>query len=247
MLSLIKEQGTASQALTNPTIFGVTTMNYLNALPANLVTVFNLADRVATVTTAAADRAIAVWSFLTQPQAMHTYRWLGRMTLVLVELIIWSAIWAYAQVAQRFEPKHQFSAYSAKISDAIAEMTDADLDAEFNHAMSDFYDMREAIALAESLGYTNPSAQAQAMTAPIASCRLSSSHPHVAVAIAKDNQMMRLAPSTSHEDGLDRELELQDLTLAQLKPIASALHLATRKVKKAKLIASILEAEGYKI
>jgi hypothetical protein len=93
----------------------------------------------------------------------------------------------------------------------------------------------------------NTTAQPPAMTAPIASCRLSSSHPHVAVAIAKDNQMMRLAPSTSHEDGLDRKQELEDLTLKQLVPIAAALNLPTRKVRKATLIADILEAEGYEI
>jgi len=79
-------------------------MNYLNALPQSLMTVLNLADRVAAVTTAAADRAITVWSFLTQPQAIATYKWLGAMTLALVELTIWSAIWAYARIAQRFEP-----------------------------------------------------------------------------------------------------------------------------------------------
>lgn len=192
-------------------------MTYINALPTSLSTVFNLADRVATCTTAAADRAIATYRWLTQPQAIAKYKWLGAMTLAMIELtcvcLEWLAIHAWLRFAK---PESEFivdltPAYKAQVTSAIADMTDAELEAEFNDSF-------------EVLVTIDPPAQAQSMTSPIAT--------------------LRLAPSTSHEDALDRKFELVGLTIKQLVPIAAALSLPTRK-KKADLIDSILAAEGY--
>ena len=52
-------------------------------------------------------------------------------------------------------------------------------------------------------------------------------------------------PSISHEDYLDRLVELEGMTLKALVPIAQDLNLVTRKVRKEVLIEAILEAEGY--
>ena len=51
-------------------------------------------------------------------------------------------------------------------------------------------------------------------------------------------------PSHCFEDALDRSIELEAMTLTQLRPIAAKLNLATRKVKKADLIDNILIAEN---
>lgn len=53
------------------------------------------------------------------------------------------------------------------------------------------------------------------------------------------------APSVSHEDYLDRQMELEALTLKALAPIAQDLNLVTRKVRKEVLVEAILKAEGY--
>ena len=53
------------------------------------------------------------------------------------------------------------------------------------------------------------------------------------------------APSLSHEDYLDRLVELEGMTLKQLVPIAQDLNLVTRKVRKGVLVEAILKAEGY--
>lgn len=53
------------------------------------------------------------------------------------------------------------------------------------------------------------------------------------------------APSISHEDYLDRKIQLEDMTLKALIPIAQDLNIATRKVRKEVLIEAILKAEGY--
>ena len=52
-------------------------------------------------------------------------------------------------------------------------------------------------------------------------------------------------PSLSHEDYLDRLVELEGMTLKALIPIAQDLNLVTRKVRKGVLIEAILKAEGY--
>jgi hypothetical protein len=52
-------------------------------------------------------------------------------------------------------------------------------------------------------------------------------------------------PSTSHEDYLDRQMELEALTLKALVPLAADLNLVTRKVRKEVLVEAILKAEGY--
>lgn len=52
-------------------------------------------------------------------------------------------------------------------------------------------------------------------------------------------------PSISHEDYLDRLVELEGMTLKALVPIAAELNLVTRKVRKGVLIEAILKAEGY--
>lgn len=54
-----------------------------------------------------------------------------------------------------------------------------------------------------------------------------------------------VAPSLSHEDYLDRLIELDGMTLKALVPIAAELNLVTRKVRKEVLIEAILKAEGY--
>ena len=51
--------------------------------------------------------------------------------------------------------------------------------------------------------------------------------------------------SISHEDYLDRLVELEGMTLKALAPIASELNISTRKVRKEVLIEAILKAEGY--
>ena len=53
------------------------------------------------------------------------------------------------------------------------------------------------------------------------------------------------APSLSHEDYLDRKIELEGMTLKALVPIAEDLNLVTRKVRKEVLVEAILKAEGY--
>ena len=53
------------------------------------------------------------------------------------------------------------------------------------------------------------------------------------------------AESISHESYLDRQMELEAMTLKQLVPLATDLNLVTRKVRKEVLIEAILEAEGY--
>jgi hypothetical protein len=53
------------------------------------------------------------------------------------------------------------------------------------------------------------------------------------------------APSLSHEDYLDRKIELEGMTLKALAPIAQDLNLVTRKVRKEVLVEAILKAEGY--
>ena len=53
------------------------------------------------------------------------------------------------------------------------------------------------------------------------------------------------AESISHEDYLDRKIELECMTRKALVPIAFDLNIATRKVRKEVLIEAILKAEGY--
>jgi hypothetical protein len=53
------------------------------------------------------------------------------------------------------------------------------------------------------------------------------------------------AESISHEDYLDRKIQLEDMTLKALIPIAQDLNIATRKVRKEVLVEAILKAEGY--
>lgn len=38
------------------------------------------------------------WAFVTQPEAIKTYRWVGAMTVALAQLAFWSAVWVFAQV-----------------------------------------------------------------------------------------------------------------------------------------------------
>jgi hypothetical protein len=40
------------------------------------------------------------WQFVTQPQAVATYRWVGAMTVALVQLAFWSAVWVVAKAQQ---------------------------------------------------------------------------------------------------------------------------------------------------
>ena len=179
-------------------------MNHLTALPSSLVPVLNLADRVATVGSTAADRAIAVWSFFTQPQAIATYRWLGAMTLAMVHLAWVCLVWVYVQIKCWVDVEVYLSTpIKADVFLATTEELFAQADEVAARSMP------------------------QAMTPAIAVCRL--------------------APSTSHEDGLDRRQELEDMTLKQLVPLAESLGKPTRKVRKAWLIDSILHAEGYEI
>ena len=53
------------------------------------------------------------------------------------------------------------------------------------------------------------------------------------------------AESISHESYLDRQMELEAMTLKALVPLAADLNLVTRKVRKGVLIEAIMEAEGY--
>jgi hypothetical protein len=53
------------------------------------------------------------------------------------------------------------------------------------------------------------------------------------------------AESISYESYLDRQMELEALTLKALVPLASDLNLVTRKVRKEVLVEAILKAEGY--
>jgi hypothetical protein len=53
------------------------------------------------------------------------------------------------------------------------------------------------------------------------------------------------AESISHESYLDRKIELEDMTLKALVPLATDLNLVTRKVRKGVLVEAILKAEGY--
>lgn len=188
-------------------------MNYL-ALPTCLTSALVIADQAQQTAARIGDRALAVWSFLTQPQAIDTYRWLLAMAGCLVQLIIWSAIWAYAKMQQWMDNR------SIELN-PITQLTDEDIKSQFEQWLTN---------LSQEDPYPDDQyqpAQAQTMTPVIAVCRL--------------------ALSTSHEDYLDREIELADLTVAQLLPIAEQLNVPTRKVRKAKLITAILKAEGYEV
>ena len=40
------------------------------------------------------------WAFVTQPEAIKAYRWVGAMTVALAQLAFWSAVWVFAQVKE---------------------------------------------------------------------------------------------------------------------------------------------------
>jgi hypothetical protein len=76
---------------------------------------------------------------------------------------------------------------------------------------------------------------------------------HVQACIAEDDFVIddymddeeTSAESISHESYLDRQMELEGMTLKALAPIAQDLNLVTRKVRKEVLVEAILKAEGY--
>jgi hypothetical protein len=40
------------------------------------------------------------WAFVTQPEAIKRYRWVGAMTVALAQLAFWSAVWVFAQTKE---------------------------------------------------------------------------------------------------------------------------------------------------
>lgn len=198
-------------------------MNYL-ALPQSLVAMLNLADRVATATTAAADRVIAVWAFFTQPQAIATYRWLAAMTLALVELILLTAILVYARTAQRFSTKVKVNPeLQAEFFETLnlafeAADQEADDDQETDdETVDDLPTLKELFDQADKIGKRYES---QTMSVPVQTLVIP-------------------------VDRLTRSTELHAMTLKALAPLAQDLGLRTNKVRKADIISSILDAEGY--
>jgi hypothetical protein len=47
------------------------------------------------------DRTIRLsWAFVTQPEAITRYRWVGAMTVALAQLAFWSAVWVFAKTKE---------------------------------------------------------------------------------------------------------------------------------------------------
>jgi hypothetical protein len=224
MLFFDQETGHRFNALTYQPLPMSDTMNYL-ALPSNLLTVL---DTVANLT----DDAGRVYRKLTCPQAIATYLWLGHMALALVQQAVVASFWlavrvyifaaeiADAQVQDALPQAVEFLATTEELfAQADEELASAFLDADYLPGMWEPSDF-------DSSDYRIP-AQPQSMAAPVA--------------------VLTIALSESHEDGLDRLVALEGMTVKQLTPLAEALNIPTRKVRKAALINSILEAEGYKL
>jgi hypothetical protein len=261
-------------------------MNYLS-IPASLTTALSCVQQLPITIL---ERVRSTWAFLTKPEAIETYIWLGRFCLWLVELayvcIVWLAIavkrWVDVEVYQAIPNAKpyldlvddQFAKVEQWEATQLPELTDEEIAASFSSwgfdcegygelpedddqdssdryvaqpaqealsqridtvmdrkAQSQQFDNEELPAMWEASDFDSPDyripAQPQAMGAPVAN--------------------LVLPVSECYEDALDRRVDLEPMTLKQLAPIAEALGLPTRKVKKADLIASILEAEGYKL
>lgn len=210
-------------------------MNYF-ALPQSMMTVLSLADRGATVTTAAADRAIAVWAFFTQPQAIATYKWLGAMTVAIGQLIFWSAVWCYAQIKQQVDEEVD-SCLPNLVSQGEYFATTEEAFAYFD----ELYAVAEAAAIQATDGLPG-------MWEPADFLYGETDRPAQAAAIqpATATFVIPMADLLETDQG-DRRTALEAMTLAQLKPIAKKLNQPTRKVRKPLLIDSIIKAEGFEV